>query len=172
MDIEYRLAKLNDVDDILDFYDLIIDAQKDEESSAEWTKGIYPSRDIIEDHIKHDKMYLGIIDGDIVSAAALALKEDEIYEGVHFKYLIDPAVIHILAVNPKYRGLGYARKMVDFLIDEARKQNRKVIHLDALKENTRAQLMYEKLGFDLVEIKPVYYVDTGDHDAYIYEKKI
>lgn len=172
MNIEYRLAEIKDIDKILSFYDVIIDVQKDEESSAEWTKDVYPSKDIIEDHIKYDKMYLGIIGDDIVSAGILALKEDEIYDGVKWKYKLDPAVIHLLAVNPNYRGLGYARKMVDFLIDEARKQNRKVIHLDALKENTRAQKMYEKLGFDLVEIKPVYYEDTGDHEAYLYELKI
>ena len=56
--------------------------------------------------------------------------------------------------RPEIRGLGLGRKLLQLLLDEARKRNYKKCYLETLDRMWRANELYQKNGFELLE-KPL-----------------
>lgn len=77
-----------------------------------------------------------------------------------------------IAVLPKYRGKGFAKKLFDAMVTDARqfykKQKSKLrkLYLSTHADNERAQKFYEKLGFrHETTLKQHYYKNK---DEYVY----
>ena len=96
------------------------------------------------------------IDGEPVATAFLVISE----KPVNPRYFITGKKADILNVltYPKYRRKGVATKMLEMLIDRAKKENASFIDLAATE---MGKPVYEKLGF---KIKP-----TGKHTPMRYE---
>ncbi len=58
------------------------------------------------------------------------------------------AFIALVGTLSDYRGKGYAQKLINEFIYDCRKLKINGIHLYAVKENTAAISMYEKIGFE------------------------
>ena len=58
------------------------------------------------------------------------------------------AGIRMLAVDPRYQGLGAGRALVETCITRARLQHRRCIILHSTPVMTIAQAMYKRLGFE------------------------
>lgn len=56
-------------------------------------------------------------------------------------------VIEDVVVDKKYRGKGIGRKLVELLIDEAKKRGVNCVELTSRLEREIAHLMYEEIGF-------------------------
>ncbi len=61
----------------------------------------------------------------------------------HGEYL----VIHALAIATDRRGKGLGEEIVNFCIEEARKNGYKDLRLDAVPDNIPALKLYKKSGF-------------------------
>jgi len=59
-------------------------------------------------------------------------------------------VLYNVATSPYYRRKGYMKQLLYFIIDEMRKQRRKYLHLEVLKDNEKAINLYKKLGFEII----------------------
>lgn len=66
-----------------------------------------------------------------------------------------------LAVDPDFRNLGIATKLIDML-NKSLNSNCTVISLEVKKDNARAYVLYEKLGFKVRRIRKKYYDDGSD----------
>lgn len=88
------------------------------------------------------------------------MQEDELYLGANYVNQ-NPTVIHILTTSPLYRHLGYAKQLLNHLIDVPKRNNKGSIHLDIVYDNDYAKKLYESVGFVRVESKELYYPDTG-----------
>ena len=168
MEIEYRLATEKDINTLVDFYNDIVDYQTYDEYGACWTKDIYPCKADLENHIKNNKFYLGYLNNVLVCAGALQLHEDSIYSEVNFKIKENVGVIHLIAVSKDYRHQGISKEFVNYIINQA-KPYVKAIHLDVITSNLRACRLYESCGFKYIETKEVFYEDTGNISANLYE---
>lgn len=166
-----RIASIGDFDKIYKFYDEVIESQKTDKYSAYWTKDVYPSKEDLINHINNNEMFIGLDGDEIASAGVLTYKEDPIYHGGKWTITNDDdiCVIHLLAVHPKYRGKGYSNDFIQYLIEIARQNNSKAIHLDVYLGNDRASEMYLKNGFAYRGRIEVYYEDTGNMQADLYE---
>lgn len=73
---------------------------------------------------------------------------------------------HILnvAIDPEWRGVGFATKLVRMAINVALKKNLKRVFLEVRKSNEGAFALYQKLGFFVDHIKKNFY-ENGE-DAY------
>ncbi|MDE6967617.1 MAG: ribosomal protein S18-alanine N-acetyltransferase [Clostridia bacterium] len=71
-----------------------------------------------------------------------------------------------IAVLPEVRGNGYGKKLVENLIEIARKNNIDTIFLEVRQSNRLAIKLYEKCGFKLISKRTKYYKDG--EDALIY----
>lgn len=155
-----RIASIDDLDLLYEFYNEVIDNQINDEYTPSWTKDVYPSKDDIKYHLLHNTFHILEEDDVILACLALTDRDDEMYKKANWSIKNDDdiAVIHLLAVNPKYRNRGIAKELLKYIIENI---NKKAIHLDVMKGNVAAFNLYKSLGFKYIGEYEVYYEDTG-----------
>ena len=81
-------------------------------------------------------------------------------------YWLLPGVvdIHNLAVHTDYRRRGLGRRLLNRVVDEARRQSIARVMLEVRRSNIAAQKLYESTGFRVSGIRKGYYSDN-DEDA-------
>ncbi len=75
--------------------------------------------------------------------------------GIYFKETLmrkagiieDPGDIEDVVVDEEYRGRGIGRKLMEFLIKEAKKRKADCVELTSNSNRTEANAMYESMGF-------------------------
>ncbi len=100
--------------------------------------------------------------------------EDKVVGYVGSWLLVDEIHITNLAVAPNYRQQGIATKLITETIRKIKSsKNRELvfISLEVRKSNKPAIKLYQKLGFDKVDIRPEYYRDNQE-DALIMRKEL
>ena len=79
------------------------------------------------------------------------------------------AEIAFIAVDIPYRRQSIAEKMIDYLIEFARKTGRDKIFLEVRRSNIPAQNLYAKKGFKTYSIRKNYYEGTEDAICMVFE---
>ena len=95
-------------------------------------------------------------------------KDDKIIGFISATDLGETCDILSLVVDPKYRNKMVASNLIDYLISEL-SEDLKLITLEVASKNIPAINLYEKFGFEVVNIRRNYYPD-GD-DAYLMARK-
>ena len=67
-----------------------------------------------------------------------------------------------LGVHPDFRCRGVASRLVQFMIDECRKNQVQVISLDVRPTNEHGRALYAKYGFRQAGLRKKYYQDNGE----------
>lgn len=142
----FRKAEKEDFDKIRSLYWNLIDQEQDDPSFPHWKKGIHPSDEMIQNSIDREELYV-LADDDEIAACVIA--NDEKVDGyADASWQIDSdevIVLHVLAVHPDYRGEGLARRLVENVIEQERKADKKALRLDVIENNTTAEKLYQKL---------------------------
>ena len=166
-----RKAEKEDFDKIKSLYWTLIDQEQDDPSFPHWKKGIHPSDEMIQDSIDKGDLYV-LADGDEIAACVIA--NDEKVDGYSdAPWQIDSdevIVLHVLAVRPNHRGKGLARRLVENVIEQERKAGKKALRLDVIENNTIAEKLYQKLGFQFIQTKTLYYDVVGKMTFKLYER--
>lgn len=93
------------------------------------------------------------LDGKIIGFAVMRL-------GVDDAELLD------IAVEPGHRRKGYGRIMLQRMLDLARTAGKQRVILEVRVSNVTAQVLYEKVGFAKIGLRPDYYAaENGREDA-------
>lgn len=104
------------------------------------------------------------------SARLLVLKrESRIIGYMCYWEILDEAHLMTIAVNPRCRGEGFGKFLMDKLEELSRKDGLKRIILDVARRNRTARNLYAKCGFMSIGFRKNYYKATGD-DALVMEK--
>ena len=76
--------------------------------------------------------------------------------------------IHLIniAVHPDHRRKGVGGRLVDFLLQFARRHRMREIYLDVRTSNQSAIALYERHGFKKIDLRKGYYADNGE-DAWV-----
>ena len=166
----FRKAEKEDFDKIRSLYWNLIDQEKDDPSFPQWKKGIHPSDEMIQASIDKGELYV-LADGDEIAACVIANDEKvDGYADAPWQINSDEIIVlHVLAVNPGQRGKGLARRLVENVIELERKAGRKALRLDVIENNTTAEKLYQKLGFQYVQTKTLYYDVVGKMTFKLYE---
>ena len=82
--------------------------------------------------------------------------------------------IESIAVDPDYRGKGFAKILFTFTEKLAREKGYKKIELEVREFNREAIGLYERLGFSKAEFLENYYIEKyeGSRNAYRMEKDL
>ena len=145
-----RLATAADLPAVEAIYDAILTQEENGTVYTNWQRGKYPTLDTARQVLEAGTLYVGEEDGvlwGVVNLNDIQLPE---YDLIPWKIPAAPeqvAVIHTLCIHPAMSGQGYARKMVAFCEEEARRQGKTVIRLDTWEGNVPANAMYPKLGY-------------------------
>lgn len=87
------------------------------------------------------------------------------YIGMH--HILDEGAIANIVVHPGYRRKGVATRLLNEVIDYAKKHDIKRLTLEVRVSNAPAIALYKKLGFKMDGIRPGFY-DSPKEDAAIY----
>jgi len=167
-------ATQKDLDDVIAFYDDVIERTPDIATHAQWNKGKHPTVEGLKAYIDEGSIYLYREDNTIIGAMAMTMYQGEDYHAVEWSEQVADdkvAVIHILAVSPDKQREGIGSKMIRDAICLAQKKGMQAIRLDTLTSNKPAQRIYEHLGFECRGQQHLYAENTGWLDFLFYELK-
>ena len=166
----FRKAEKEDFYKIRSLYWTLIDQEQDDPSFPHWKKGIHPSDEMIQDSIDTRQLYV-LSDDEKIAACVIANDEKvDGYADAPWQIGSDEVIVlHVLAVHPEYRGKGLARRLVENVIELERKAGKKALRLDVIENNTTAEKLYQRLGFQYVQTKKLYYDVVGEMTFKLYE---
>jgi [ribosomal protein S18]-alanine N-acetyltransferase len=76
-----------------------------------------------------------------------------------------------IAVSAEHQGRGLGAVLLTALVDEATRRNCADLWLEVRTDNTSAQRLYERFGFEPAGLRRGYY-QPGNHDALIMKKRM
>ena len=166
----FRKAEKEDFYKIRSLYWTLIDQEQDDPSFPHWKKGIHPSDEMIQDSIDTRQLYV-LSDDEKIAACVIANDEKvDGYAGAPWQIDSDEVIVlHVLAVHPDHRGKGLARRLVENVIEQERIAGKKALRLDVIENNTTAERLYQKLGFQYIQTKTLYYDVVGEMTFKLYE---
>lgn len=170
--LQIKMATEKDYALVRDFYYDLTDAMEDAPFKPGWKKDIYPTQEFLTTSIRNGELFIGKLDGTIVSCMVVNHLYNEGYKEIQWSIEATDAeilVIHALGVHPNYAGRGIAKQMVQAVFDMAREQNIKTIRLDVLGGNLPAEKVYTKMGFVYRDTLRMFYEDTGWTEYMLYE---
>jgi ribosomal protein S18 acetylase RimI-like enzyme len=106
---------------------------------------------------------LGVIGDGTLGRVFLILLANEVagYAVLTFGYSLEfhgrDAFVDEIYLRPEYRGLGIGKRALQFLTEVCIAEGVNALHLEVERENTSAQIVYRKFGFE-------------DHDRYLMTK--
>ena len=167
-------ATKDDLSRLSEFYKYVIDNTEDMSVYCRWIYGLHPSDDMILEYIEQGCMYYAVEDDGlkIIAAFAVTFNKGEDYHAIKWNIEAsddEVAVIHILCTNPDLQGHGYAKSVVEDIINMARLKNLKAVRHDALDTNIPAHKLYESMGFDKRGVQNWYACNLGWADFWLYE---
>lgn len=147
-----RKAIEADLDDVNDGYEELLYYEKEHGAYTVWQLGVYPTRSSAKKSLDEDGLYVLEENGQIAASITVNQKQPPEYGMVHWGCEAKPEevmVIHLLCVRPSKAHQGMGRRMVEFIIEEARKRGCKAVRLDTGAQNIPAKSLYTKIGFKL-----------------------
>lgn len=154
------------------FYEHVITDTPDMDKYGRWKRGLYPTEEDIENYIKKGAMYALSEGSVVIGAMAVTMNQGNDYHSINGSLSLaddEVAVIHILAVNPDYRGQGFGKRLIDEAVSIARKNGKKALRLDALASNSPAHRLYKNKGFVYRGMQNLYAANTGHTDFLFFE---
>ncbi|MBD8086299.1 GNAT family N-acetyltransferase [Limosilactobacillus sp. c9Ua_26_M] len=170
---QVRVAQLSDLKGVATLYKTVCDHQQLDKYGANWTWGEYPSVDGLRNFIQQATVVVRIKEDRVVAAGVMTTGEE--YPDVDWPTKVSEREIgiwHLIAVHPDYRRTGVSRQLLDGLFDEARREGKKVIHLDILADNLPSEKLYSKIGFRIIKELIIHYDDIGDQQAKVMEYQL
>lgn len=151
MEISYRAASIDDLDDIFKLVENAI--KRMEYNNIHQWDSAYPSKEDFSNDIKNNELYIGMINGKIVVVYALNKECDEQYKNGEWQYVGDKFnVIHRLCVSPDFQKKGVAHTTLSHIESELGILGIKAIRLDVFCENPYAIKLYSNNGYNQVGI--------------------
>ena len=76
--------------------------------------------------------------------------------------IFEQAQLTNLAVNKKYQGKGYGRKLLEMGISLCQEAGCEIMTLEVRQSNVVAKALYQSCGFEKVSVKKDYYQDNHE----------
>ena len=109
---------------------------------------IYPDKQILEEDITKNQMFIGKIGNKTAVCFVLSEECDEEYKNGKWQYPDSRfCVIHRLCVNPEFQNQGIATKTLEYIENLCKTQGYETIRLDCFIQNPYSQKLYNKAGY-------------------------
>lgn len=170
-----RIAKPEDLVWIQKIYDDITSYEEKNVKYTAFQANVYPVRDTAEKALAGNSLYVCEKDHKICASMIINQSQPDEYKNIDWKYKFlenQIIVIHLLCVSPSCYGMGLGRKMIEFAVQEGKKRNCKVIHLDTGNQNIPAKSLYEKNGFTVAGMNHMSIGGLIEHDGHLFYEKI
>ncbi len=170
----FKVADKSEKNEIIKFYDEVIEANNKAEINLRWKKDVHPSHELLNTSVNNGELFLWKEDGKILCACVMNKSHNEDYDKVSWEVGDDEnvGIIHVLGVSPHHFRKGLGRKFLEELSLYAKENKIKAIKLDVFKINTPAIALYEKVGFKNRGEVRMFVPRIGFEDFYLFEKVI
>ena len=81
----------------------------------------------------------------------------QIYGFAICQTVLDEATLFNIAIAPQKQGLGLGRQLLNGLITRLRQKGILTLWLEVRESNKKAQVLYDSLGFNQVDVRKNYY---------------
>lgn len=113
----------------------------------QWTNN-YPTRSIIENDLKDGVLYVLKNNDRIIGAININENQEPEYKSIKWQFNGNKIlVIHRLVVHPNSQNKGYAKLLMDFAEELAKRDNYTTIRLDAYSKNERVVKFYKNRDY-------------------------
>lgn len=85
----------------------------------------------------------------------MLLKDDNVAGYFVTSSVAGEVILMNIAVVPARQGIGYGRKLLQFLLDYSKQKNEQEIWLEVRASNKAALALYKRLGFAVLELLPL-----------------
>lgn len=161
-----RKANQNDLREIKKLTEACAKALQ-QQNIFQWNEH-YPSLEKLQNDIEKEELYVLEEENMIIAIIVLTPNMDEVYRNIDWLNKTDNNLyVHRLATSPEFWGKGYARTMMEFAEEFARKKNFHSIRLDTFSKNARNQKFYGARGY--TKLGDVYFPHKNEHPFHCYE---
>jgi ribosomal protein S18 acetylase RimI-like enzyme len=109
----------------------------------------YPNEGVFERDIELGQLWIAELGGVVAGVAALTTDQEPEYAQVGWDIEEPAVVVHRLAVDPEFRGLGVAGALMRKAEDVAVERGIGVLRVDTNTQNGATQRLFPKLGYEL-----------------------
>ena len=136
---------MNDLKRIMEIKDDAV-AFMNSQGNDQWNDH-YPTEATFVDFINRGYLHLLEEEGQIVGMIGLVDHQDEEYKPMPWSAQGQDLVVHRLALAKEAYGKGYAKFLLNYAIEVAKKRNVAIIKLDTYCKNKVAQKLFLDTGF-------------------------
>ena len=158
--MEFRKSSKADLNKIMGIIKQAQDYFK-EQGIDQWQNN-YPNKEVIKSDIEREESYVLSKDDNIVATTVISFDKEKTYDSIYDgkwssngKY----AVIHRIAVDNNYKGLGLSHKIFKYVEELCKTKNINSIKIDTHEDNIVMQNLLNKRGFKYCGI---IYLEDGD----------
>lgn len=146
MNIEYRLARLEDLSEIMIMVkNCIITMERN--NIFQWDE-LYPTSEDFAEDMNNDSLYVGLYEGKIAVVFALNQQSDEEYKSGKWLYPNrEYYILHRLCVNCFFQNKGVGKQTMQFIEKKLKAQNIQAVRLDVFSQNPYALSLYSHMGY-------------------------
>ena len=143
--MKFEKAKETDKEEILQLYHSLVGTEY-----CAWTDAYPSEKEFIED-MARDALFC-FRDEEHGIMGVISIDKDEAVEHLPcWSQSLQPsAELSRLGVKAEYQNQGIARKLLQYGMEELKKQGKKSVHFLVCKTNQKAIRSYDKLQFDIV----------------------
>jgi ribosomal protein S18 acetylase RimI-like enzyme len=116
--------------------------------NLQWDEN-YPNETVLRRDINLDQLWIAEVDGSIAGVAAVTMDQEHDYAQVGWDIEEPAIVVHRLAVDPAFRGLGAAGALMQKAEEVAIERSITVLRVDTNTQNEATQRLFPKLGYQL-----------------------
>tara|TARA_B100001027_G_scaffold98357_1_gene67564 strand:+ start:503 stop:1024 length:522 start_codon:yes stop_codon:yes gene_type:complete len=129
----------------------------------------YPDRETFFNDIENEDLLLLVQDNQLLGCVSVTNKMDDFYSTIDWIAATKKNIyVHRLAIHPKYQGLGYAKRIMNYIENDAIENNYNSIRLDTFSMNKKNNNFYSNIGYE--KLGQIYFRDQSDMPFNCYEK--
>lgn len=142
-----RLATENDLPPLMELVRRVVPLMR-AAGNLQWDQN-YPNEAVFQRDIDLGQLWIAEVDAGIAGVAAVTMDQEPDYAQVGWDIEEPAIVVHRLAVDPAFRGLGAAGALMRKAEDVALERSITVLRVDTNTQNVATQGLFPKLGYQL-----------------------
>lgn len=143
-----RKAEMNDLEGIMEILPEII-REMHMSNNYQWDANYPLAKDFTAD-IQRGNLFVSVKDNRVVGFICINNDEPQEYNELKWSSSEDALVIHRMGVSSDFRKAGIGAELVRFADELSRIRKVKFLKTDTYSLNTKAQGLFQKLGYNFV----------------------
>ena len=170
-----RKAAAQDIPAVTELFEDVHTAQENGQLFVGWVRGVYPTQATAETAIQRNDLFVAEENDALVGAGVINQIQVDVYAGAPWKHPApgnEVMVLHTLCISPKALRRGYGSRFAAFYEEYALAHGCHYLRIDTNERNLTARALYQKLGYEEIDIVPCEFNGIKGVGLVLLEKKL